>query len=314
MLALTASFPRGLAPDAATTSTLPRRQACVALVAIALAACAGGDGAGSAGTSAAGTGGDGMSGAGGASARTRTEERGGAGDTTSRVGTGGTTSVGQGDVDGGGPPMPAGLPCDGPEFTPDFVFDDLFVYDGSARFSGTVELPESLAAGDSVQFLLDDSPDPRVGFTNASHPYPLKQASRSITYEITGLETAVYHLAVWVVRRSGVPLGGAPGEGDWYGFFDGTVEAPVQYRGAAAIPIEDGDVVCGIDFGVGPLACLNAYGDRCTRDEECRGTICGFEGGGAVVLHEGACSEGVCRELACESGTAREGSCIGWDK
>jgi hypothetical protein len=204
-----------------------------------------------------------------------------------------------------------GEECGGPESAPDFVMEPEF-QEGSGAFYGTIEFPEALRENEAVMLVLDWGSNPRMGLGNEMMSFRPDRRTKRVTYGVEGLEDDIFHLAAWVTRRSDVPMGASVDEGDWYGFYGGTVEEPAQYKGMEHIEVE-GNKLCKVDFGAGPVVCLARYGEACLQDEDCRGTVCAA-GGGAVFLRDGACQEEKCVELECEEGTeAREANCIGWD-
>lgn len=163
---------------------------------------------------------------------------GGGGDSGPRVDAAGVDSGpapdgGSGGIDAGAPPAGAR------------VFDASDIFEGSLWLAGTITLPEA-ASGHGIQINVAGSPD--EGFPgNQLGPLGTTDGA-TLEYAVTGLAPGTYSVQLRVDATGDGMLGSS---GDWEGWYDGTVAAPITDRASAAeVEVRTGPVT-GIDFGIG---------------------------------------------------------------
>lgn len=87
--------------------------------------------------------------------------------------------------------------------------------------------------------------------TSESRSVSLDGAAQSVTYLVKGLEGGHPYQVSFLVDLDG---GASTSDGDWFGYFGGTVESPVLDATAAQpISVDAGDV-SGQDFGLGVVS------------------------------------------------------------
>lgn len=154
---------------------------------------------------------------------------------------GGGVDGGGGGVDAGGGGVDAGAPPAG-----SLVFDASDIFEGSLWLAGTVTLPES-SSGQGIQINVVGDPD--EGFPGNQVGLLGNTSGDTVDYAVTGLAPGIYRIQLRVDATGNGMLGDA---GDWEGWYDGTVEAPVLDQSGAA-PVDVHGTVTGVDFGLAIL-------------------------------------------------------------
>lgn len=149
--------------------------------------------------------------------------------------------VGCGEDDGGG--GGGGAP------SADVIHSSLFEQ-GSRSIRGTVSFPEAAPEGTLGVLYLDYADEDGVPVSE-SRSVSLDGAAQSVTYVVKGLAGGhPYQVSFLVDLDGSVSIS----DGDWFGYFAGSLESPVLDASAAqAIPVDAGDV-SGQDFGLGVVS------------------------------------------------------------
>ena len=161
-----------------------------------------------------------------------TVDSGGGGDAGPLVDAGGGTDGGGG-TDAGQPP-PGSL-----------VFDASDIFEGSLWLAGTVTMPET-STGNSIQINVAGEPDD--GFPGNQLGLLGTTSRATVDYAVTGLAPGLYSIQLRVDATGNGMLGDS---GDWEGWYDGTVAAPIADRASAASVEVRAGPVGGVDFGIG---------------------------------------------------------------
>jgi len=184
-------------------------------------------------------------------------------------------------------------------------------FGGPYELGGTVTFPEPLSSSKLVQIVVSFAPTAQITRGNIFDYTTVGSGASSVTYAVTGLDADDYYVYVAVDLTGDMKVG----EGDWVGFYGGTVAAPSQYANQQLITIST-ENACGRDWGINTLACKASYGEACTTDDDCRGTVTVCDGGSETHRNTGSC-QGTCMELpvgtcGAQAGTTtHEGSCVG---
>lgn len=195
------------------------------------------------------------------------------------------------------------------------MFPGPFVVRGTIHFPADVEVRGAAAL--TLTNADTASPYTTLQYVDEAAIYELGTVSGSLDYGISALAAGNY-LVGCIVNLDGDDQ---PSAGDLGGYYDGSAELPLQ-RASAARVIEIVDrSLDGVDFGVGAVTCLGRYGDPCTADTDCGGTLCSYPDTERVRgLHTGSCDtdSGVCIEApgSCplvdgQTGTKSESGCFG---
>jgi hypothetical protein len=145
-------------------------------------------------------------------------------------------------VDSGGPGKDSGTAPMG-----DHMLDASVIFDGSLWLTGTIVLPED-TSGLGMQLHVRGMPDEGFG---GSFSGPVGTTTGGeVEYAITGLADGEY----FVQLRVDATANGMVGEsGDWEGYYDGSVEAPIfEEAGAPAVVVRSAPTA-DVDLGIGIL-------------------------------------------------------------
>jgi hypothetical protein len=153
--------------------------------------------------------------------------------------------VGCGDDDGGG--EGGGAP------SADVTHSSLYEQ-GSRSIAGTITFPDGAPEGSLGVFFLEYDDKDGVP-TSESRSVSLDGAAQSVTYVVRGLEGGhPYQVSFLVDLDASV----SASDGDWFGYFGGTVESPALDASAAQpVSVDAGDV-SGKDFGLGVVAAASS--------------------------------------------------------
>lgn len=151
-----------------------------------------------------------------------------------------TDTGGGGGTDTGPPGTDAGQPPAG-----SLVFEASF--DGSLWLAGTVTMPTS-STGNQMQ--INVVADPDEGFPGNRLGLLGSTSGDTVDYAVTGLRDGLYQVQLRVDTNGNGMLGDS---GDWEGWYDGTVAAPVSDQASAAQVTVRGAPATGVDFGLGVL-------------------------------------------------------------
>lgn len=147
-------------------------------------------------------------------------------------------AAGCGDEDGGA----AGGGAPSADVTHSSLFEQ-----GSRSIRGTVSLPEAAPEG-AIGILNLDYADEDGVPVSESRSVSLDAAAQSVTYAVKGLAGGHPYQISFLVDLDG---SASASDGDWFGYFGGTLESPVLDASAAQpISVDAGDVT-GQDFGLG---------------------------------------------------------------
>ena len=194
------------------------------------------------------------------------------------------------------------------------------VFPGSHRLRGTISLaPGGQSSGAAALTLTSVdtlSPYTTLAYVDEASIHDLGRISGSIDYTISGLAAGSYVVGC-LVNHDGDQ---EPSAGDLGGYYDGTPEEPLL-SGSTARVIEVDQSIDGLDFGIGPVTCLAGYGEQCSEDADCGGTLCSYPEtervrglhAGTCDLESGLCVEapGECPTLDGTDGTKSESGCFG---
>ena len=125
---------------------------------------------------------------------------------------------------------------------------DSYFGGGDLSISGTVQLPDSASAARSIMFGINKT---------SFDPYPFSEfdatqvttTSKYVNYVVNGLSTGDYTLRMQVDQSGDLEYGTT---GDFDGYYNGTVSAPIQSSGSATT-ITLSESMSNVDFGIGTL-------------------------------------------------------------
>ena len=189
--------------------------------------------------------------------------------------------------------------------------------EGPYTASGKVTLPAAVKAGVRASLMVktgfgDEPPISNdLDTANAFENTTLSGGSTVLPFTIRKLSPGKYFVAVIVDQNGDLEV---PNAGDFGGFYAGTAAQPIKHGGApTVVEVKDKDLT-GLDFHIAEVTCLAAYGESCTTDDDCRGTVCAEANGVKSHISNGTCFENKCREAPqCPepSNVKSEGSCLG---